>query len=213
MSSKLTVLLLFIASILLPTAAAAQDAETGKYSDDFDTIVESVINIRDAAAKGKKDAPDRESFNIAGIEVVDLTSDTITAPESKFSKMWNETLVLTDSIEVQISDCVRDDNEGSRSRITTRRLHVTKGGSVKLTLPASKKLSVAAVPQDGGLVTLRLHAHNRHGYDEHFDDTVKFQKGMNYRKQKIKLPDRPTKVGIEVLNRSPKAIDCILIIK
>lgn len=211
MHSKLTVLLLFLSAFVMPLAAAAQEPETSKYPDDFDTIVESVINIRDAAAKNKNDAPDRESFNIAGIKVIDLTSDTISAPESKFSKMWNETLVLTDS--VQMSNTVRDDNENNRSRVTTRRFHVAKGGLAKLTLPASKKLSVAAVPQDGGLVTLRLHAHNRHGYDEHFDDTVKFQKGMNYRKQKIKLPDRPTKVDIEVLNRSPKAIDCILIIK
>ena len=60
---------------------------------------------------------------------------------------------------------------------------------------------------------MRMHASNRHGYDRNFDDSEKFHQGKSYRKRVVDLPEQPTKVEIEVINRSPKDISYILITK
>lgn len=196
--------------MLLPALTAAA-TETTDSIDEFDAIVESVIAVRDAAAKGKKHVAESQSAAIAlsGIKVEEMEGDTIGAPESPFTELWRLTVELADSAKTEGT------KRGDRNpaSVTTRRFHVAKGSSAKIRLHSSKKLSVAAVPEAGARVTMLLHAHNRHGYDQHFDDTEKFHQGKNYRKKNIRLPESPTKVEIEVLNRSPKDISFILITK
>lgn len=194
-------------AILLPQGAFAQEAEE---PDEVDMIVGSMMTVRDAVANGDSIAIAGEMERLAStdIKINDeiRPEDYAGSSESLFLETWKDA--------IHGSKLTRDrgvDRDGSK--VTTRRFNVAKGSSVKFTVKCSSRLSVAVVPEAGGLVTMRLHAYNRHGFDRHFDDTEKFHQGKSYRKKKISVPDMPTKVEIEVINRSPKNISYTLITK
>ena len=194
-------------AILLPQGAFAQESEE---LDEVDMIVGSMMTVRDAVANGDSIAIAGEMERLAStdIKINDeiRPEDYAGSSESLFLETWKDAIhgsKLTRGRGV--------DRDGLK--VTTRRFNVAKGSSVKFTVKCSSRLSVAVVPEAGGLVTMRLHAYNRHGFDRHFDDTEKFHQGKSYRKKKISVPDMPTKVEIEVINRSPKNISYTLITK
>lgn len=194
-------------AILLPQGAFAQESEE---PDEVDMIVGSMMTVRDAVANGDSIAIAGEMERLAStdIKINDeiRPEDYAGSSESLFLETWKDA--------IHGSKLTRDrgvDRDGSK--VTTRRFNVAKGSSVKFTVKCSSRLSVAVVPEAGGLVTMRLHAYNRHGFDRHFDDTEKFHQGKSYRKKKISVPDMTTKVEIEVINRSPKNISYTLITK
>ena len=194
-------------AILLPQGAFAQESEE---LDEVDMIVGSMMTVRDAVANGDSIAIAGEMERLAStdIKINDeiRPEDYAGSSESLFLETWKDA--------IHGSKLTRDrgvDRDGSK--VTTRRFNVAKGSSVKFTVKCSSRLSVAVVPEAGGLVTMRLHAYNRHGFDRHFDDTEKFHQGKSYRKKKISVPDMPTKVEIEVINRSSKNISYTLITK
>ena len=191
-------------AILLPQGAFAQESEE---LDEVDMIVGSMMTVRDAVANGDSIAIAGEMERLAStdIKINDeiRPEDYAGSSESLFLETWKDA--------IHGSKLTRD--RGVDREVTTRRFNVAKGSSVKFTVKCSSRLSVAVVPEAGGLVTMRLHAYNRHGFDRHFDDTEKFHQGKSYRKKKISVPDMPTKVEIEVINRSPKNISYTLITK
>ena len=194
-------------AILLPQGAFAQESEE---PDEVDMIVGSMMTVRDAVANGDSIAIAGEMERLAStdIKINDeiRPEDYAGSSESLFLETWKDAI---HGSKLTLDRGV--DRDGSK--VTTRRFNVAKGSSVKFTVKCSSRLSVAVVPEAGGLVTMRLHAYNRHGFDRHFDDTEKFHQGKSYRKKKISVPDMPTKVEIEVINRSPQNISYTLITK
>lgn len=201
-----------------PPHAGAQGTR-GDKNDEVDMIVNSILAIRDADVEGDSLAMEKEILRLSksGIDVEDEPIGREIAPDAdiRFMQRWDEAVTRTDSIKNAKS---KGQNRGNvlgnlmyRPQVTTRRFYIRKGASKTFSTTSRSRLSVAVVPERGGLVTMRMHATNRNGYDRNFDDSEKFHQGKSYRKRVVDLPEQPTKVEIEVINRSPKDISYILI--
>lgn len=206
-----------VLNIFLAQNVAAQDLSDNE-NDEVDLIVNSILTVRDTDIESDSLMMQKEIMRLAklGIELEDEPTDAGPAgdADNDFLKRWDEAVSKSESI-------VRNDNDGPKTlyritdtpRVTTRRFYLKKGASKKFITNCRYTLSVAVVPERRGLVTMRMHAYNRHGYDQHFDDSEKFHQGKSYRKRILKLPKEVSKVEIEVINRSPKDISYILITK
>lgn len=198
----------------------AQDTGSEK-NDEVDFIVHSILTIRDAGIEGDSLTMEKEILRLSksNIDLEDEPTGREAAPDAdiRFMQRWDEAVTRMDSIKDSKSDGQQRGNiMGNliiRPQVTTRRFYLKKGASGTFTTHSRHKLSVAVVPERGGLVTMRMHASNSLGYDRNFDDSEKFHQGKSYRKRVVDLPEQPTKVEIEVINRSAKDISYILITK
>ena len=216
---------IFASFLLITLLALPAHAQSNSEATDIEEIVEVIIKLRDAAESNDSTAVKEQSKILKRIQIDDEVDssdeyfDSRMPAHDNFSIVWEEALRESkDSIaQGDNPDLLgRTDPSGSlrgSETVTTKRYRLKKGESIKHITRGSDKLSVAAIPQAGGLITMRIHAHNRHGCDEHFDDNEKFHQGMNYRKRQIKLPDSPTKVDIEILNRTKQDITFLLVTK
>lgn len=208
---SLTMVLIFSQSI---------NAQQNKQDDEVDTIVRSILFVRDTPADSSSLSFQKGIQELAesGINIQDVAeaSDSIGDADQGFILRWENAVSLSDSISAEGEGKLHDsDHRGGKSapRVTTRRHYLKKGETNINLIRSSERLSVAVVPEKDGLVTMRLHAYNRHGYEKFFDDTEKFHQGKSYRKRVLTLPKEVTKVEVEIINRSPKDISYILITK
>ena len=209
------IILLLLAMVLSRLAASADDFMETPDSV-FEAVAEMTIALRDCAVNHDeskiKDITDAMGkFEIATLqdgegEVHD------NGLEDAFGGLWDavisESRVAGDSEKAETGRGARGKKKG---KVFTKRYRVEKNGVVKYSVKARDRVSVAAVPEAKGLVSLRIHASNRYGYDKYYNDKDKFHQGDSYRKQTIALPDKVTKVDVEIFNRTDRDITFVLI--
>lgn len=223
MRNNISVLSAIVLIFLSVLSAHAQENENEEATD-IDEIVDAIVKLRDANDANDTIVIKQQAKVLKEYQIDDEIdySDEYFNPRSPvhddFSAIWDKALKESkDSVpESQSPEHIGTDLSrisGNSSTATTKRYRLKEGESIKHITRGINKLSVAAIPQADGLITMRIHASNRHGYNEHFDDKEKFHDGMNYRKRQISLPETPTKVEIEILNRTKHDITFLLVTK
>lgn len=97
--------------------------------------------------------------------------------------------------------------------ILTKTVFIKAGQTLKYTFVSRGRQELAVVAEEGGRVTLRIHATSRNGYDARFDDTVDIKKGRQTRKVSFELPenDRRYVIELEIINCTQKGFNCVII--
>lgn len=204
MKRSIILYLLFLVTFISPLLVEANNDDSEDI--ELDNVIRVFIDLRNCYDND-------ESIDIneyaTRLKDYDLTIDNDKLQDIQRihdeSELWNRLVEKVDSI--------RSDNLRGGTKIKAARFYVKPGESVKYSFRANRRTSVAAMPEAKGLVTMRIHAHNRYGYDNHFDDQEKFHQGKTYRSRVMQLPEQPTTVDVEILNRSKKEISVVMIRK
>lgn len=205
MKRSIRLYLAFLVTVISPLIVEADDYNDSE-DNELDNVVKVFIDLRNCY-------DNKESFDIneyaTRLKDYELIIDNDEPKDihgiHEESELWNRLVEKVDSIR---SDYLR-----GGTKIKATRFYVKSRESVKYSFRANRRTSVVAMPEAKGLVTMRIHAHNRNGYDNHFDDQEKFHQGKTYRSRVMQLPEQPTTVDVEILNRSKKEISVVLIRK
>ena len=132
---------------------------------------------------------------------------------SYFSSLRNnDTTAIAFNPESRFNiDAVGYRGDGS---ILTKTVFVKAGQTSKFIFTATGHQELAVVAEEGGRVTLRIHATSRDGYDARFDDTVDIKRGRQSRRVSFDLPSNNRQyytIELEIINCSQKDISCVVI--
>lgn len=211
---------LFILLFFPFVAISAQDKERG--TTNFQTVYEACMDFRDAIATDNIDSIKKASIELKACKVA-YFGELRCKDENRHSVnghiVFNETfangIIGGHGVYEKADSINQPENQRGQTAdgsIKTKTCFVKAGKSTRYSFTSMGHQELAVVAEAGGRVTMKVHATNKAGLDERYDDNVKVKQGMPHRRTSFDLPkDQFNRVELEVINYGKKDISFVVI--
>lgn len=210
--------LLIILFCFAATTVSAQNAN----KDDFQSALDACITMSKAAADNdsaalRQSARELKASNVSEFSSLRLKGENEGSMDGHlvFDEDFADSLAQGKDVYRRSGEFLRTRSSRGQSAsgiVRTKTCFVKAKGTTRYTFSSKGHQDLAVVAEAGGLVTMKIHATNKAGFDKRFDDTKNVKKGMPHRRASFDLPnDMYNTVHLDIVNCSKKDISYVII--
>lgn len=210
--------LLIILFCFAVTTVSAQSTS----NDDFQSALDACIAMSKAAADNdsaalRQSARELKASNVSEFNTLRCKDENEGSVDGHlvFDEDFADSLAEGKDVYRRSEEFLRTRSSRGQSAsgiVRTKTCFVKAGQTTRYSFASKGHQDIAIVAEAGGLVTMKIHATNKAGFDKRFDDTKNVKKGMPHRRASFDLPnDKFNTISLEVVNCSKKDISFVII--